>query len=210
MPFTNISEDLKDVFERIGGMCIKAEAVLSICIDGFMGHKLDLIDSTQEKILALSEEGNQLRKLLSNKAAERTANTEQIKYLLATLSSIGLAVNGLDSISRHVRYKIFEKIIFSDKGFEEIRYLFNASLDILKTAEDTIANRNETFMQSVVDKCANLEKLSGRYAEKHEERLITGVCPPEASPVYVNIVDSILIVVWHIKRAVTRLFGQWQ
>jgi len=209
MPFNNISEDLKVVCERIGGMCFKAESVLNLCIDGFMNHKAELIDRAQEKIVSIGEEGNQLRKLLSNKAAERTANNEQIKSLLATLSSIGLVLNGLDSISRNVIFKICEKIIFSDKGFDEIRYLFNASLDILKTAGDTITNRNEIFMKHVVDKCMNLEKLATQYAEKHEDRLITGVCPPEASPVYVNIVDSILTVDWHIKKAVTRLFGQW-
>lgn len=209
MPFTNISEDLKVVSGRIGSICFEAASALSLCIDAFMGHKDELIDSAREKTLSLSEEGNQLRKMLSNKASERAGNKEQIKCLLATLSSVGLALNGLDSLTRHVRLKISEKIILSDKGFDEIRYLFHASLDILKTAGDTIANRNEAFMKYVVDKCESLEKLAGHYAEKHEERLITGVCPPEASPVYVCIVDSILTVVWHIKKAVTRLFGQW-
>lgn len=209
MPITNISEELKNILERINGMCSKAESVLNLCIDGFMNHKEDLLDRAQEQIVSMGDEGNQLRKLLSNKAAERTANKEHIKFLLATLSSIGLALNGLDSVSRHIRFKICEKIIFSDKGFNEIRYLFNASLDILKTAGDTLANRNEIFMKHVVDKSTHFEKLAAQYAEKHEERLITGECPPEASPVYVNIVDSILTVVWHIKKAVTRLFGQW-
>lgn len=209
MSFTYLNEDLKVVSERIGGMCFKAESALRLCIDGFMGHKVDLIDIVQEKTVSLNEEGNQLRKLLRDKAAERTSNKEQIKYLLATLSSVGLALNGLDSLSRHVKFKIGEKIIFSDKGFDEIRYLFHASLDILKSAGDTIANRNESFVKYVVDKCANLEILAAQYAEKNEERLITGLCPPEASPVYVCIIDSVLTVVWHIKKAVTRLFGQW-
>lgn len=64
-------------------------------------------------------------------------------------------------------------------------------------------------MKHAVDKSTLLEKLAVQYAEKHEERLITGTCPPEASPVYVNIVDSILAVVWHIKEGGPRLFGQW-
>ena len=209
MPIANISDDLKVVLERISGMCFKAESILSLCIDGFVNHKIDLIESAQKQAEAVCEEGNQLRKLLSNKAAEHTTNKEQVKYLLATLSSIGSSLNGIDSIARHVKFKICEKLIFSDKGFEEIRCLFNAALDILKTAKDTIAARNEIFMKYVVDKSANLEKLAAHYAEKHEERLITGVCPPEIAPVYVNIVDGIMTVVWHLKKAVMRLFGQW-
>lgn len=209
MPTTNNSENLKVILERISSMCFKVESILNLCIDGFMNHKIELIDNAQKQTEVIVEEGNQIRKLLSNKAAERSINNEQIKSLLATLSSIGLALNGLDSIFRYVRFKIGEKIIFSDKGFDEIRYLFNAALDILKTAGDTIATRNETFMNYVVDKSLNLEKLAVRYAEKHEERLITGVCPPEAAPAYVNIVDGIMTLVWHIKKAVMRLFGQW-
>ncbi|OQY97922.1 MAG: hypothetical protein B6D35_13650 [Candidatus Brocadia sp. UTAMX2] len=209
MSFPHISEDLKGVSVRIGGMCFTAEAVLRLCIDGFIGHKAELIDGAQERTVSLNEEGNQLRKLLRDKATERTGNKEQIKYLLATLSSVRLALNGLDSLSRHVKFKIDEKIILSDKGFDEIRYLFHASLDILKSAGDTIANRKESFMKYVMDKCANLEILARQYAERHEERLITGICLPDASPVYVCIVDSVLTVVWHIKNAVTRLFGKW-
>lgn len=209
MSLNHINEDLKGMYERIGGMCFQVESALRLCIDGFMGHKVDPIDSAQEKTLSLYEEGNQLRKLLRDKATEHIGNKEQIKYLLATLSSVGLALNGLESLARHVKFKIDERIILSDKGFEEIRHLFHASLDIMKSAGDTIASRNESCMKYVVDKCTNLEMLAGQYAEKHEERLITGICPPEASPVYVCIIDSILTVVWHIKRAVTRLFGQW-
>ncbi|MBV6518891.1 MAG: hypothetical protein DCC43_02250 [Candidatus Brocadia sp.] len=209
MSFPHISEDLKSVSVRIGGMCFTAEAVLRLCIDGFIGHKAELIGGAQERTVSLNEEGNQLGKLLRDKATERTGNKEQIKYLLATLSSVRLALNGLDSLSRHVKFKIDEKIILSDKGFDEIRYLFHASLDILKSAGDTIANRKESFMKYVMDKCANLEILARQYAERHEERLITGICLPDASPVYVCIVDSVLTVVWHIKNAVTRLFGKW-
>lgn len=134
MTITNISEELKNILARVSGMCFKAESVLNLCIDGFMNHKADLIDRAQEQIVSMGDEGNQLRKLLSNKAAERIINKEQVKSLLATLSSIGLAINGLDSISRHVRFKICEKILFSDKGLDEVRYLFNATRDILKTA----------------------------------------------------------------------------
>lgn len=89
MSFTYLNEDLKVVSERIGGMCFKAESVLRLCIDGFMGHKADLIDIVQEKTVSLNKEGNQLRNLLRDKAAERTSNKEQIKYLLATLAVWG-------------------------------------------------------------------------------------------------------------------------
>ena len=208
MTTTCITEELKDVLGRISGMYFRVELVLNICIDGFIKHNIDLINSAQEETIFISEEGNKLRKLLSDKAAERTINKEKIKSLLAVLNSIGLAVNGLDSMLRNVRFKICEKIILSDMGQKEIRNVFNAILDFLKTAGEAISTRNSELVKYVLDKSWNLEKLAVKYAEANEDRLITGECPPEASPVYVNIVDSGLTLVWHIKKAVIRMFEQ--
>lgn len=208
MTTTCITEELKDVLGRISGMCFRVELALNICIDGFIKHNIDLINSAQEETIAISEEGNKIRKLLSDKAAERTINNEKIKSLLAVLNSIGLAVNGLDSMLRNVRFKICEKIIFSDMGLNEIRNVFNAILDFLKTAGEAISTRNSELAKYVFDKSCNLEKLAVKYAETNEDRLITGECPPEASPVFVNIVDGGLTLVWHIKKAVIRMFEQ--
>lgn len=206
MTTTCINEELKDALGRISGMCLRVELTLNLCIDGFMKHNIDLVDSAQEETIAIGEEGNQLRKLLSDKAAERTNHNEQIKSLLSVLNSVGLALNGLDSILRQVRFKICEKIIFSDMELQESRSVFNAILDFLKTAGEAISTRNAVLVKYVIDKSQNLEKLAVKYEETNEERLITGECPPEASPVYVNIVDSGLTLVWHIKKAVIRLF----
>ena len=88
----------------------------------------------------------------------------------------------------------------------EIRHLFKETLDILKTAGDTLVTRNEVLMKYVVDKYKNLSEIVEGYAEGHEERLIKGLCQPQASPVYLNIMDSIMTVVWHVKQALVKLF----
>lgn len=202
-----INEELKDVvLGRISGMCLQIELMLNLCIDGFMKHNFDQVDSAQEETTCIGEEGNQLRKLLSDKAAEKTINKEHIKSLLSVLNSIGLAVNGLDSLLRQVKFKICEKIILSDKGLREIRNVFNAIIDFLKTARETISTKNAGLVKYVIDKSLNLEKLAMKYENTNEDRLITGECPPEASPVFVNIIDSGVTLAWHIKKAVIRLF----
>ncbi|HHT9121753.1 MAG TPA: hypothetical protein ACFYEF_02680 [Candidatus Wunengus sp. YC63] len=70
MAITNISGDIKGVLERIGGMCFRAESVLNLCLDGFMKHKVNLIDEAGKLCPALRDEGNELRKMLSKKASE--------------------------------------------------------------------------------------------------------------------------------------------
>ena len=109
---------------------------------------------------------------------------------------------------RNVRFKICEKIILSDMGLKEIRNVFNAILDFLLSRERPYQPETQNLEKYVLDKSWNLEKLAVRYAETHEDRMITGECLPEASPVYVNILDSGFKLVLHIKKAVIRMFEQ--
>lgn len=205
MAIKNVSDDIKNVLERIGSMCFKAESILNLCMDGFMKHKVDLIDEARKVIPAIRTEGNELRKLLSDKAKEPSVNKELVKSLMSIVSSIEMAVTGLDSTLQHVRAKISEGLLFSDKAVGEIRHLFKETLDILKTAGDTLVTKNEVLMKYVVDKYKNLDEIVEGYAEGHEERLIKGLCQPQASPVYLNIMDSIMTVVWHVKQALVKL-----
>ena len=184
MAITNVSDDIKSVLERIGGMCFKAESILNLCTDGFMKHKVGFIDEAWKTRQTIRNEGNELRKLLSDKIKEAEVNREWIKSLISIIGSIEMAVTGLDSTLRHVRVQIGEGILFGDKAMGEIRYLFQETLDIVKIAGGTLVTRNEVFMKHVVDKYKNLDNIAGTYAEKHEGRLIKGLCQPQASPLY--------------------------
>lgn len=79
MAITNVSGDIKSVLERIGAMCFKAESILNLCMDGFVKHKVDLIGEAMKVSSTICNEGIELKKLLSKKAAEPDANRELIK-----------------------------------------------------------------------------------------------------------------------------------
>ncbi|MBI5306953.1 MAG: hypothetical protein HZB37_01090 [Planctomycetes bacterium] len=203
---TNVSDDIRSVLERIGGMCFEAESILNLCMDGFMKHKVDLIDEAMKNIPTIRNEGNELRKLLSDAAKEPYGNKELIKSCMSIIGSIEMAVTGLDSVLQHVRVKISEEILFSDKAMSEIRHLFKETLVILKTAGGAIVTKNKVLMKYVVDKYKNLDVIVKCYEEEHEKRLIKGLCRPQSYPMYLNITNSVMTVVWHTKQALTRLF----
>lgn len=203
----NMSGDLKSILERIGGMCSKTELILSLCMDGFMKHKVALIDDAKKVILAIHDEENELISLLSNKAAKSGVNNESIKSLMAVVGHIEMATNGLDGILQNVKIKVNEGVLFSDKGMNEISHLFKETLDILKTAGDAILTKNEVLKKYVANKYVSFSQTVDAYSEEHEDRLIKGVCQPKSSSLYLNIVDSLMKVVWHLKQAIDRLFG---
>jgi Na+/phosphate symporter len=206
MDIANIKGGMGGILERIGGMCSKAESSLSLCRDGFIKNKINFIDEARKASSVIRSEGIELRTLLSKKAIEPGANKELIKSLMSIISSIEMVVTGLESTLQHVRVKISEGLLFSDKAVEEVRYLFKETLDVVKTAGDTFLTGNEVLMKYVVDKYKNLNEVVESYAEGHEERLIKGLCQPQVSPVYLNIMDSIMTMVWHTKQALMRFF----
>lgn len=206
----NLSSDLKGVLERIRGMCFKVESIVSLCMDGFMKHKIQLVDEAKKVSQAIHEEENELISLLSNKAAKLNMDGELIKSMMAVIGHLEMATNGLDGILQHVRIKVNEGVLFSDKGVSEISHIFRETLDVVKTAGDAIMTKNEVLRKYVIDKYASLAQTVDAYSEEHEDRLIKGVCQPKSSSLYLNIVDSLVKVVWHMKQAVERLFvSRW-
>lgn len=204
---TNLNSDLKGILERIRGMCFKVESVLSLCLDGFMKHKIKLVDEAKNMSQTIHDEENELISLLSNKAAKSDMDRELIKSMMAVIGHIEMATNGLDGILQNVKTKVNEGVLFSDKGANEISHLFKETIDILKTAGDAILTKNEVLKKYVADKYVSLSQTVDAYSEEHEDRLIKGECQPKSSSLYLNIVDSLLKVVWHEKQAVDRLFG---
>ncbi|MEP9410388.1 MAG: hypothetical protein HRF42_03135 [Candidatus Brocadia sp.] len=202
----NMGDDLKDILERIHGMCSRTESILSLCMDGFMKHKVAMIDEANKVSQAIHDEENELISLLSNKTTKSSVNNESIKSLIAVVSHIEMATNGLDSILQHVKTKVNEGVLFSDKGVNEISHLFRDVLDMLKTAGDIILTRNEILKKYVIDKYESINRLIDAYSEEHEDRLIKGLCQPKSSSLYLSIVDALAKVAWHVKQAVERFF----
>lgn len=201
-----MSEDFKDVIERISGMCGKVESVLSLCMDGFMRHKARSIDEAKKICQTVHDEENEMINILSNKALKPDMNKDLIKSLMAVVGHIEMATNGLDNILQQVRVKVNEKLLFTDKAVNEICHLFKETQGMLKAAGDTILTRNEVLMKYIMDKYANLNQTIDSYSEEHEKRLIQGLCQPLSSSSYLSITDSLTKVVWHTKQAVDRFF----
>ena len=207
MSAINLNNDLRDILERISGMCSKIESMLSLCLDGFIKHKIVLIDEAREVSQAIHNEENELISLLSNKATKPDMDKELVKSMMAIVGHFELATNELDVVLQNVRVKVAEGVLFSDKGVNEISHLFRETLTVLKTTGDIILTKNDVLVKHLTDKYASLNQIVDAYSQEHEDRLIKGICQPKSSSLYLNIVDSLMKVVWHMKQAVNRFFG---
>lgn len=203
-----INDDVKAIRERISAMCSNAESVLNLCMSGFLKYKAELLDDAQRISKSVHDEENEILGVLSSMKKSDEADKELIKSLSVVTGNIELSTDIMDNMIRHIRVILNEKILFSDKAVKEVTQLFKETLDVLKTARDAIVTKNEVLRKHILDKYESVSKLVSEYSEEHEERLVMGICTPRNASLYLNIVDSQLKVVTHIKQAIERYFSQ--
>jgi len=201
-----INDDVKAIRERISAMCSNAESVLNLCMSGFLKYKAELLDDAQRISKSVHDEENEILGVLSSMKKSDEADKELIKSLSVVTGHIELSTDIMDNMIRHIRVILNEKILFSDKAIKEVTQLFKETLDVLKTARDAIVTKNEVLRKHILDKYESVSKLVSEYSEEHEERLVMGICTPRNASLYLNIVDSQLKVVTHIKQAIERYF----
>ena len=203
-----INDDVKAIRERISAMCSNAESVLNLCMSGFLKYKAELLDDAQRISKSVHDEENEILGVLSSMKKSDEAEKALIKSLSVVTGHIELSTDIMDNMIRHIRVILNEKILFSDKAVKEVTQLFKETLDVLKTARDAIVTKNEVLRKHILDKYESVSKLVSEYSEEHEERLVMGICTPRNASLYLNIVDSQLKVVTHIKQAIERYFSQ--
>lgn len=205
---TIINDDVKAILERISSMCSNAGSVLNLCMSGFLKYKAELLDDAQRISKSVHDEENEILDMLSSMKKSDEADKALIKSLSFVTGHIELSTDIMDNMIRHIRAILNEKILFSDKAINEVTHLFKETLDVLKTARDAIVTKNEVLRKHILDKYESVSKLVSDYSEEHEERLVMGICTPRNASLYLNIVDSQLKVVMHIKQAIERYFSQ--
>ena len=97
----------------------------------------------------------------------------------------------LESILNVARIKARDGIAFSDKANEELTELFDLMNDMLKNFRDLIATRNKDLLTHVEAQQGKIAQMTVDFGLAHEDRLISGLCVPVASSLYLDILDSV-------------------
>ncbi len=89
------------------------------------------------------------------------------------------------------RIKAREGVPFSDKALAELTAIFAILLEMLTNVRDALVIRNKVLLHHIGAERKNMAQmlLDARFA--HWERLEAGFCSPNASPIYLDILDSL-------------------
>ncbi len=113
-------------------------------------------------------------------------------FIASCFDRMGYNIEGiLDRLKRMIR----GQILFTDRAIKEIDDIFLETIGLLENLPDLFLTRNKLLAQQVAAKGKSVFTLADAYAEEHEKRLIEGICVPQSSPVYLDILTSLKDIV---------------
>lgn len=189
-------EDLTKIFSEL-------KKILSLSFNGFSTHDIKSLDEADCCLADLKKEIDAISKLLENsyfKDAKCKASSAVTvpAHLERILSNVTILVDA-------TRKKINDSVLFSEKAVKGLDYLYKSSGELLKDISDAIRTKNETLARHIVSNSKVITNKAEEYATEHEERLIAGLCGMKASPIFLDILDSLKGIIWHASQIAQRV-----
>jgi Na+/phosphate symporter len=177
----------KRFVEKFNDVFVTTIPILDNIKKGFFTHDLDIVreNKTQFRAMLKSRVAGVL-KIMEEK--DKTDTQKKYLALIPSFQTIGLALENLIS---KMETKVESKILFSEKALAEIKELYTILQKQFRDAKDYIATGNPVLKEEIKASWEKIFKTMDEYAVVHQNRLITGVCVPQASYLYLDIVDSI-------------------
>jgi len=194
-------EDIKSALMAMYDLAEKAEDCILSLQTAFIYNKTTPLKGCREVIENIKREGVELTKKLTDIVSDNTS----IKCYVSVPGHLLIIGEHLEKIADLVEEKIRGNILFSDKAEKEAMFLLQRLGEVLWTASSLILARNTFLGMYIEEAISNLVKMADEYATLHEERLIEGLCLPVASSMYVNMLEAIKSIAWHIKEIARHL-----
>jgi Na+/phosphate symporter len=112
------------------------------------------------------------------------------KKFLELTPSFQLVASALENLIDRMEIKVSSRVLFSQKAKNDIRELYELVESQVRDVRDYLLTRNPHLKQSVQAGMDTIVRLVDDFALVHLQRLITGVCMPQASYLYIDMTDS--------------------
>jgi Na+/phosphate symporter len=178
----------KDLFTPIFG---KLEAMLSAARNAFNRHSRKDLEHLRtlhrEAIPEITNAIKQVEAGLAKQPVQERAAGLKTQSILTRLQIIAEKLGGLtDPIEK----KIKDGVLFSDKAVSQSNHLFDHQAGILRSLLDILKTDNDMLKGFVLAEGQKLIQNCNDFATEHEERMIEGLCLPQAAPLFLTILDN--------------------
>ncbi len=166
-------------------------AMMGAARDAFNRHSRDRLQELQNLHGAvtqnISSASREVNSLISRRPA---AEQETLQHLVALLNSLGTIAANLGGLAAPIQQKVKGAVLFSDKAVAQTNYLFDQHAGMVRSILDIVKTDNRFLKDYVRQEGRNLMQACADYATEHQDRLIEGLCTPQAAPIFLAILEA--------------------
>jgi phosphate:Na+ symporter len=161
--------------------------ILNTIYKGFAGHKLNVLRESRTKFREV------LRKQLpfSQKLIEDKDKDELEKRYVNLVPHLQRVALAIDNLVDKMEIKVETRVLFTQKAIDELKQLMVAVGTEFTDVRDYCLTKNPVLKEQIRMDMEKIRKLVDEFEIIHQNRLITGVCMPQASYLYIDMTDSL-------------------
>ena len=177
----------REIIERISKVFEETLPILNNIYRGFAGQKINLLrDSKVQFRESLKRSLPDIEKLVEEKD-----KNEALQKFLTALPHLQRVALALDSLVEKMEAKVEANVLFTQKALDEIKQLMVAVGAEFTNVKDYYITRNPKLKEQIRTDMEKVRQMIDDFDHVHQNRLITGVCMPQASYLYIDMTDSL-------------------
>jgi len=193
--------EIKDLCRTLHEMGSDAEECVSLLWTSFIYVSSTPLNDCRKKMEHLKKSEPALTRELTKLAKD---NPDVKPYVSAPVHFMRIA-ESIEKLATCIEKVVKENVLFSDRAIEEITFLLQRLIDLMRPTSDIILARNAILAKYVNESQSGIVRRALEYATLHEERMIQGICVPVASPIYIRMLDEIKNIAWHANEIAVKL-----
>jgi Na+/phosphate symporter len=191
-PFDELVDALSPVIENLRRM-------LGAARHAFNRNNLeDVQELTRLRGVTSQEIKATLEQVESATAKRPEAERIRLVRIHEILNHMQLICENIAALGEPIRKKILDKLLFTDKAFFDVNYVFTHQTGLMRSLLDFLKTDNQLLRKYSEEEAQNLIEVCLNAATEHENRLIEGICLPQASPVFLGILDHMRLICRHV------------
>lgn len=177
----------KELNQRFHNMFEKMTPILEDMKKGFFTQNDTILKESEKRFREILKSALPF----AEKLIEEKEKDEMEKRYVNLILPVQMTALALENLIEKMHIKVESHILFSEKALNEIKELFAVMQSQFIDTKDYILTKNPHLKNNIRSGKEKIIRMANEYALVHEQRLITGVCMPKASYLYIDITDSL-------------------
>jgi Na+/phosphate symporter len=154
---------------------------------------------------ALHDSARGLKSLIARKSGDEQLALKRSHSILDRLMVIS---DNLSGCADPIEQKIRGGVLFSDKAVTQANFLFDQHSGIIRSVLDIFKTDNEFLKKYVLEEGRKLGQACLSFGTEHEERMIEGLCLPQAAPIFLALLERMRTIAQQEVDIATLLAGK--